>query len=264
MTDSTNGGSVNAITPPETTAVALAGEAQLPAPVLQEPSSLLPAIIKIAQDPSLDVAKLEALLRMQAELEKRQAEREFIEAFARLSAKLPRVKKTGVIDLGGKGQIAFAKWEEIDKVIRPLLAAEGFTISFNSASREGQGGGLTVTGELMHIAGHSRTASIPLPLDAGPGRNNLQAQGSTLSYGKRYCAEMLLNIVREGDDDDGIKGAMRFATEEEIAGIRKLLEETGQDEARLCAFLNVAHLGELPMTSVVIARNMLLAKRKKQ
>jgi hypothetical protein len=27
--------------------------------------------------------------------------------------------------------------------------------------------------------------------------------GSTLSYGKRYTAEMLLNIVREGDDKDG-------------------------------------------------------------
>jgi hypothetical protein len=42
-----------------------------------------------------------------------------------------------------------------------------------------------------------------LQLDTGPGRNQNQAMGSTLSYGKRYTAEMLLNIVREGEDTDG-------------------------------------------------------------
>lgn len=238
------------------------GGEQLPAPVIQDQSSLLPAIMKIACDPSLDVAKLEALLRMQAELEKRQAEKEFIEAFSRLSGTLPRVQKEGVIDLGGKGKIPFARWEDIDKTIRPLLAKEGFTLSFDTSTIER---GTIIIAHLMHRSGHSRTVSTPpLPLDTGPGRNQIQAMGSTISYGKRYAAEMALNIVREGEDDDGIKGAMRFATEEEIADIRKLLEETGQDEVRLCAFLNVAHLGELPVTSVVIARNMLLAKRKKQ
>lgn len=233
-------------------------------PAAQEPSSLLPAILQVARDPALDVAKLEALMEMQFKLEARQAERDFIEAFARLSAKMPRVKKTGVVDLGkGKGSFSFAKWEEMDKIIRPLLAEEGFTLSFDSAARPGEGGGLVVTGELMHRAGHSRRASIPLPLDSGPGRNNLQAQGSTLSYGKRYCAEMLLNIVREGDDDDGIKGAMRFATEDELTEIRALIAETGTDEDKFCALFNVAHLGELPLTSVAPAKNMLAVKRRK-
>lgn len=233
--------------------------AALPSPQEQ---SLLPAIIHVARDPQLDVAKLDALMRMQFELEKRQAEKEAIEAFTRVSSKMPRVKKNGTIDMGSKGSFAFAKWEDMDAVIRPIITAEGFTLSFNSAVKEG--GGLIVTGELMHRSGHVRTATIPLPLDAGPGRNNLQAVGSTLSYGKRYCAEMLLNIVRENQDDDGIKGAMRFATEEEIAEIRALLEQTAQDEARFCQFMNVAHLGELPATSVGIARNALNAKRKKQ
>lgn len=237
-------------------------EAHVPAPVLQEPSSLLPAIMKIACDPTLDVAKLDALLRMQAELEDRQARKDAIEAFARLSAKMPRVKKNGVVDLGkGKGSFQFARWEDMDKVIRPLLADEGFTLSFNSVARPGEGGGLVVTGELMHRSGHVRTASIPLPLDSGPGRNNLQAQGSTLSYGKRYCAEMLLNIVREGDDDDGNKGGMRFVTGEEAEELRKLMAETKTEEARFCAIFQVAHIGELAEANLAAARNMLLAKK---
>ena len=81
-------------------------DSQASAPIQE--TSLLSAIVRVARDPQLDVAKLDALMRMQFELEKRQAEREAIEAFARLSATMPRVKKTGVISLGqGKGEIPF-------------------------------------------------------------------------------------------------------------------------------------------------------------
>lgn len=232
---------------------------QLPAPVAQEPSSLLPAIIQVARDPNLDVGKLDRLMQMQFELEKRQAERDFIEAFSQLSGTLPRVKKEGIIDLGGKGKVPFARWEDIDKVIRPLLSAQGFTLSFDSTTTER---GTIVIAHLMHSSGHSRaTSTPPLPLDTGPGRNQIQAMGSTISYGKRYAAEMALNIVREGEDDDGIKGAARFATEDEVAEIQKLIAETGTNEERFCNTLNVAHIGELPVTSVAVAKNMLLAKK---
>ena len=239
------------------TAVAVRDEAQPPAPVIEE-RSLLSAIVDVARDPKLDVAKLDALLKMQAELEKRQAERAAIEAFAEMSAAMPRVTKKGAIDLGRGKPIPFAKWEDMDKVIRPLLAKHGFTLSFDSEAIEG---GLLVRGELMHRGGHVRRASMPLPFDTGPGRNQLQARGSTLAYGKRYCAEMLLNIVREGDDDDGTKGGTRFATDDEVAELQTLIKETGTNEERFCNTLNVAHLGELPVTSVAVAKNMLLAKK---
>lgn len=205
--------------------------------VAEGPGALLSAIVGMARDPTVDVAKLDALLHMQERMEAREAEREFAAAFGRLSADLPRVKKNGTIDLGvdkqsgkARGQLPFARWEDIDKVIRPLMAREGFTLSFDSAPRAGDGGGLVVTGKLMHRDGHLRTASMPLPLDTGPGRNNLQAQGSTLSYGKRYCAEMLLNIVREGDDDDGKSGGTKFITEEQADELRDLSKRAGQQE----------------------------------
>jgi hypothetical protein len=230
------------------------------------PQSLLPAIIGLAKDPSVDVAKLDALLKMQAQMEERDAKREAVEAFTKLSADLPRVKKNGTIDLGkdkdGRPRsIAFARWEDMDAIIRPLLTANGFTLSFDSTTREG--GGLVITGELMHRSGHVRTATIPLPLDSGPGRNNLQAVGSTLSYGKRYCAEMLLNIVREGEDDDGHAAGLRFISGEEVEQLQKLIEETGTDERRFLDVLQLQHLGEIQQGGFTIARNMLLQKRRK-
>src|SRR6185437_3535527 len=176
---------------------------------------------------------------------------------------LPRVKKNGTISLGkdktgAEREVAFAKWEDMDRVIRPLMAREGFTLSFDSAARPGDGGGLIVTGTLMHKDGHTRTASMPLPLDTGPGRNNLQAVGSTLSYGKRYCAEMLLNIVREGDDDDGKRGGAQFITQDDIGKLRKLIADTGTDEDRFLQFFQVTDLASLTVENLAPARNMLL------
>lgn len=169
--------------------------------VVQEPDSLLPAIITMAKDPTLDVEKLRALLEFQTALERRQAEIEFARALARFSAKLPQIPKNGRVSLGeGKGSYPFAKWEDMDRVIRPMMAEEGF--SFNFTSEEKSSGHYVITGKLRHRDGHTETAQVVLPPNSGPGRNELQAMGGTLSYGKRYCAEMLLNIVREGDDTD--------------------------------------------------------------
>lgn len=246
--------------PAEATAITVAQPTPM-VPAVQQPESLLPAIITLAKDPQVDVGKLDALLSMQAKMEARQAEREAIEAFTALSAELPRVKKTGVIDMGQKGSMKFAQWHEMDRVIRPLLVKHGFTLSFNSVERAS--GGLTVTGELMHRSGHVRTATIPLALDSGAGRNNLQAMGSTLSYGKRYCAEMLLNIVREGDDDDGNKGGTAYITPEQCEELQALIRETGTDEKRFLATMGVEELGQIAQAAFTPGMNMLLAKRKK-
>ena len=232
--------------------------------VTDGPGALLNAIVKMASDPAIDVAKLDALLQMQERMERRAAEVEFSAAFARLSGVMPRVKKNGRVELGqGKGSYPFAKWEDIDRIIRPAMDAEGFTLSFTSQVRPGEGGGLIVTGTLLHRMGHSVTAQIPLPLDTGPGRNNLQANGSTLSYGKRYCAEMLLNIVREGDDDDGVGKGSEPISDEECAELSRGLTDTKSDLAGFLRFMGVGAIPEIAKRDLTTARNAINAKRKK-
>jgi hypothetical protein len=210
---------------------------------------------------------------MQERMEERQAEREFAAAFGRLSADLPRVKKNGTIDLGvdkqtkvARGSFPFAKWDDIDAVIRPLMVREGFTLSFDSVPRTAEGGGLIVTGKLMHRDGHVRSASMPLALDTGPGRNNLQAMGSTLSYGKRYCAEMLLNIIREGDDDDGKRGGTRFISPEEVETIRRGIEATGMDPRELLSMSSeeTHTFNEITTTDYPKMLNALISLKREQ
>lgn len=241
--------------------------AETPAPELSpeatpETGGLLSVIARAAADPAVDVAKMEALLRLQREVIADQAKAEFNAAYTRLTGRMPRVKKNGRVELGiGKGSYPFAKWEDIDLIIRPLLADEGFGLTFNSRVREG--GGLVVVGTLLHRDGFSISAEMPLPLDSGPGRNNLQATGSTLSYGKRYVAEMLLNIVREGNDDDGARGSGEPISLEQLENLTGLLEPAGVTPEMFCQRWKIDALADLPQANFVEAMNGLSARRRR-
>ena len=229
-------------------------------PVTEGPGAILAAIVQLAKDPAVDVAKLEALLGMQAKMEAREAEIQFTKALMRLPPM--HVQKNGIVSLEGKdgknkGQkYNFAKWEDMNAVIEPMLFQEGFRLLFNTVQRTGDGGGLVITGKLLHEAGHSREASMPLPLDTGQGRNNLQAAGSTLSYGKRYVTEMLLNIVRDGEDDDGKAGGTIPINDEQVSQLLAKLEASKINlQAFLKAHTDVLELELVPAESFVRLMN---------
>lgn len=206
-------------------------------PLAESPvTQALSMIERAAVNPAVDIVKMQALQEMQFRLLDRYKVEEWHEAVSALPA--IRVKKNGTISLGevngkSRGAIPFAKWEDMDTVLRPILEERSLFLTFDSSPRQGEGGGLIITGALRHRHGHFLTASIPLPMDTGPGRNNLQAYGSTLSYGKRYTAEMLLNIVREGDDDDGKLGGTKRITEEQADELREWSKEIGRIEGQV-------------------------------
>ena len=226
---------------------------------------VLTAIMSAASDPNVDVAKMRELLGLQKELMAMQAEQQFTEAFQRLSRDLPRIKKNGSVEYKGKEAFRFATWDAIDAVIRPLLEREGFILSFDSSQRQGEGGGAVVTGTLSHVGGHRRSASIPLALDGSGGKNSIQGMGSTISYGKRYCATMLLNLVT-AEDDDGHKGGMTFIDEAQEIDLRNLLTLTKTDESRflstMCSEVHV--LNEVEERDFTRLKNALLSKRNQQ
>lgn len=241
------------------TAVSLVEDRAMTAPTPTD--SILSVIERAARDPGVDVGKMQALLDMHERMAARAAEIEFNRALANLPAF--RVKKNGRINLirkdgSASGSIPFARWEDMAAVIEPRLAAEGFRLTFDSTPRQGDGGGLLVTGTLLHKNGHSRSATLPLPLDTGPGRNNLQAYGSTLSYGKRYTTEMLLNIVREGEDNDGA-GADDGGTitPEQADEIFSLVQRTNTDQTKFLDWLGINAIDQIPAADYARAVNAL-------
>ena len=256
----------------------LAVRSEAPAPVIQEGSgSLMAAIVAMAKDPDVNVDKLQAILTMQEHMEERAEQRERLAAFNRdfhaMSKRLPVIKRDGTIEYaedkkkpdGAKIKIAsYAKWETIMAAIKPILEEFGFNLSWDTAQRAGDGGGLICIGTLRHQAGHQITASIPLPLDSSGGKNNLQGYGSTTSYGQRYTSKMLLNIVYEGEDDDGKRGGMQFVGDKEIAEIRAMFPDAGiatpEQEFRFLEAIGHTHIGNIEMGEMTIVKNILAGR----
>lgn len=234
--------------------------------------SLLNFIGQALTDPAVDVQKLEALLRMQREVIADDAKTIFNQAYARLMQVMPRITKKGVVEYpvnknqpDGPKQKAFsyARWEDVDAAIRPLLLEHGFTLSFNTSQRQGDGGGLIVMGELLHVAGHSKAATMALPLDTSGGKSNLQGYASSTSFGARYCAKLLLNLVFENEDDNGQKADIVFITLDQQQQIETLLTETGSNREAFFDYMGAASVEGITSERFAVAMNSLTAKRRK-
>jgi hypothetical protein len=153
--------------------------------------------------------------------------------FAQFASELPAVEKDGTVDLGSKGKYPYTTYEEMDVVLRPLLTKHGLSLQFWSSDP------LRETAIIIHGAlvgwGWQREAVYPVPPDTGPGRNALQARGSAQSYAKRYIADLLCNVVRKGQDNDGRRDADYFIDQGQVKELTGLVEQTNTN---LSAFLN--------------------------
>lgn len=237
------------------------------------PMNVMETIRLIAMDPRVDVAKLESVIALQERVMDRQAKSEFDAAMARLQPKLPRITKYGQIK-GKDGGIrsTFAKYEDIDAVIRPLLNDEGFAFSFDTIF-DAHGKIMAVKGFLKHIGGHADTRQFPVAHgDSAPGMSGTQAIGSLTSFGKRYLVIMMLNLVTVDQDDDATNqeaaGQLDRITDSQVAQIEDMIQSlSDKDPDALSAFLaytGVSRVSQLPQFAWRSAMNALYSKQKAQ
>ena len=200
-----------------------------------ESAALLAMIERAARDTTIDIDRMERLFRMHEQAEARRAKAAYIAALSEMQAELPIVGKRGEIERTKKGEggtqqkaksTKYARWEDVVEAIAPVLQAHGFSISF----RIKQGDRVEVTAILGHRDGHSEETSMSLPIDDSGAKNNMQGWGSSISYGKRYTAFALLNIVARDEDDDGNASGISLVTDEQVAEIDKLILDTGADK----------------------------------
>lgn len=159
-------------------------------------------IERVAMDPNSDIAKLEAMLQMKERIDAQNAKAAFDAAFSKASAEFPDIPLRGE---NKHQKTRYALLKDILTGVRPILAKYGFALSF---STEVQSNLVVVTAELSHEGGYSRRNSIPLPADAGAGRNAVQAVGSSQTYGQRYTAQAILGLsLGEDTEDDGNNAA---------------------------------------------------------
>lgn len=191
-------------------------------PGMPEPAapSMFELIMRAVKDPACDPAKMAQLLELSRQIKADDAKAAYTSALVALKPLLPIIDRRGRIMIHEKGKekidayliqsTAFALWEDIDAAITPILAVHGFVLTFRCGTTGAPEHRVTVTGVLSHEQGHSEETTMTLPIDTSGSKNNVQAVGSSTSYGKRYTASLLLNLRTKGEDDDGETGGAQI------------------------------------------------------
>ena len=211
--------------------------------------ALLGLIERAAADPAVDLDRMERMYAMYERATARTAKSAYLDALMSAKGKLPRIIKTGSASYKDKDTkedkkaFSYAKWEEVCPQIEPVLAAHGLILTF---STEPTGAAVAVTGILSHRDGHSERAQMAISCDASGGKNNAQGWGSAVSYGKRYTAFALLNLVGHDDKDTDGNVPAETISQEQQDEIREALEAVGKELPAFCKYFKIDALPSLP------------------
>lgn len=227
---------------------------------MDQPTSLLSIIAQAVADPRMDVEKMRAIFELRKDIEAEESRKLFVAAMTRLQAKLPPMEKYGKAK-----NSKFAKYEDIMAVAQPLIASEGFSVSFDEVERTDKT--VTFAMEFSHNAGHAKTKRLTVHTDLagtnqqGKGiRPPIQDDGSTVSYARRYLLKMHLNIVEKGEDTDGER--REPITEEQARDLNAWLEEVKADRPRFLKYMGVERVEDILQGDYKKAVESIEAKRR--
>jgi hypothetical protein len=167
-----------------------------------EATTILQVIQRAAADPQCDIEKMERLMAMHERMQAKTNEQAFNAAMAAMQCEIPTVREGGE---NSHTKNKYATLDDINVTLKPIMQRHGFAITFKV---EHSPNGISVTGILMHSAGHREQTTMLLPVDIGSGRNAVQAVGSSTTYGKRYVMCALLNITTGDTTDDDAQSAV--------------------------------------------------------
>lgn len=170
------------------------GDREVGAPMEQRMAMLHEALTNPAVDPAKAVAMAELIFRVEDRDRLAEFNRDKIAAKAAMPAIFKRGENT-------HQKTKYVKFEDMQRAIDPVLESHNLMLDFEVGN---VGNDIAVTPILRHKNGWvERGGTLKGPQDEGPGRSKIQAVGSAVQYLKRYCAEAVLNLVRDGEDNDG-------------------------------------------------------------
>jgi hypothetical protein len=168
-----------------------------------ESATMLQMIQNMASNPACDMDKLERLMQLKERMDAKTAETEFNEALSRVQGNMGRVSADAT---NSQTRSQYATYGKLDKAVRPIYTAEGFSLSFST--EEASEGMVGMVCYVSHRGGHTREYRAAVPSDGkgakgGDVMTKTHAFGSGTSYGMRYLLKMIFNIAIGEEDDDG-------------------------------------------------------------
>lgn len=238
--------------------------------VKSDAGALLSAIMNAA-DGAQDIGRIVQLTELYQKIRADEAKRAYRAAFPAMQAELPVIDQNGRIVIEKDKKIVqstpYAKWEDINEAIQPVLFKHGFGLFFEPGLAAD--GKITVTAVVTHVEGHEERATVTLAHDSSGSKNSVQAVGSSLSYGQRYSARALLNFqsrAKVDQDDDGEAagapaGPAVISTQQRDE-LRALIDETASDVRRFCDHFKISSVSDLPADRFAQAVTMLNSKKR--
>lgn len=226
-------------------------------PIVSENAAVMAIIERAALNPDVDAAKMDQLFALQEKVLSRNARTEYFRALAMMAGAMPAIAENG----RGHNGTKYAKWEDIQSAITPVLGQYGFALSFRTKVEDKA---IRVTAILAHREGHTEENELLLPADNSGSKNAVQAVGSSITYGFRYTACALLNIQTGITDDDGRAAGgeteVEFISDEQLVQLRAEMKKTNTEESKFVAFLKEPTLGALTVQKFHQAMAALKAK----
>jgi hypothetical protein len=212
---------------------------KLPTAAASEAAAFLSMLDRIARDPTVDIERIERMSTLYERSVARSAKAAYDAALSEMQPQLPIIDKRGKGHNGAK----YALWEDIAEGILSVTAQHGFSLTFRVQPLDKA---VNVTAVLAHRDGHREETAFPFPLDATGNKSPIQSVGSSISYGKRYTACALLNVIAHGEDDDGKAGSkQKSSAEAKRDGTTQRFNEIVAEFRGALSREHLEHLGDL-------------------
>jgi hypothetical protein len=173
----------------------------MPAQTSLNPTVMDLLSVALQNNAAIDV--IERLAALQERTLARVAECDFNDSMNRVQEQIKRVAP----DLDNpQTKSKYASYAAIDRKIRPVYSAEGFSLSFDTADCPKDDHIRVVC--YVSKAGHTRRYQMDMASDGkgakgGDVMTKTHAEGAAMSYGMRYLVKGIFNIAVGEEDDDG-------------------------------------------------------------
>lgn len=234
-------------------------------------AAIFSKVVELASNPNTNPDMFDRLVAWQEREQARQGEVAYNMAMNAAQGEIQPVAR----DAENKQTNSFyAKLESVDKAIRPIYLRHGFSLSYNTVAPLIEKN-IRVECRCAHVGGHVEKFYREAPADTlGPKgtavKTFLHGGGSTETFLKRYLACGIFNVVFANQDDDGVRGGMRFIEETQVDDLRQLAKLAGRQEGPFLERLfsgEVHRFEEVEQPAYPVVRNMLqqiISQQKKK
>jgi len=160
-------------------------------------------LIAMAIEKGSGIEQLEKLMDLQERWEKKESRKMYFNAFAQFQDQKPVIIKDKKVSFtskktGMKTEYSFAKLQQIQKQIDPIISKLGLSYAFKSTEESNK---LTICCVVTHDSGHQEKTQMSAPMDTSGNKNPIQSIGSTNSYLMRYTLCNAFGISADEDND---------------------------------------------------------------